>query len=363
MNKLLKHIKNLDWVIIICTTLLFSMGSVIIFASLKNDLVIFYRQLIFFILSIGIMIFFSFFDWRSLKESHIILTLYLAGITLLAGLFVFAPQLRNVRRWYVIGPVSFDPVEFVKIVLIILLAKYFSGRHAEMYKVSHIILSGIYVFIPSAITLFQPDLGSSIILLSLWVGILLISGIKTKHFIILCFIGLLALILSWSFLLKDYQKARITAFVAPRVDPQGINWNPEQARIAIGSGGIFGQGIGKGGQTQHGFLPEARTDFIFSSIAEEMGLLGVSVLLFLFGILFWRIINIAIKAPDNFSKLFCSGFAILLITQIFVNIGMNQGILPIVGIPLPFVSYGGSNLLFTFLILGIIQSIKLSSEI
>lgn len=343
MNGVLKHFKSMDWLIIASSSFLFALGAISIYASsVGGNMSDFFKQMIFFALGISVMIALSFFDWRALKENpYFVLTLYFIGVILLLGLFVFAPEIRDVRRWYALGPISFDPVEFIRIVLIVLLAKYFSGRHAEMYKISHVVLSGIYILIPSVITFFQPDLGSAIILGFLWIGVLIVSGIKTKHFIALCMIGLLVLSLGWLFLLKDYQKVRITAFLEPKMDPQGINWNPEQAKIAIGSGGFLGQGIGKGSQTQNGFLPEAKTDFVFSAIAEELGLLGVIAILGAFSLLFFRILKLALRAPDNFSRLFCSGFVIMLAAQVFVNIGMNQGILPIVGIPLPFVSQIG----------------------
>jgi rod shape determining protein RodA len=164
--------------------------------------------------------------------------------------------------------------------------------------------------------------------------------------------------MGWSFLLKDYQKTRIMSFISPQVEPLGINWNQNQAKIAIGSGKIFGQGIGSGSQTQYGFLPEAQTDFIFSSIAEETGLFGVSILLLLFLVLIWRIFKIALSSQSNFSRLFSTGIATLLISQIFINIGMNLGLLPIIGIPLPLVSYGGNGLITILMSIGILGNIK-----
>jgi rod shape determining protein RodA len=356
MNNILNHLKRIDWVIVFSASAL----SLIGLASLYwGPGVNFQKQLVFLFLGLFLMFLFSFFDWRSLKEdSFLVLALYCLGIVLLVGLFFFAPETREVKRWYSLGPVSFDPVEFFKIVLIVLLAKYFSKRHVEMYKFSHIILSGFYVLVPSVITFFQPDMGSAIILVFLWIGVLFLSGIKTKHFLILVLIGILILSLSWVFLLKDYQKTRIVGFLEPHLDPQGINWNPEQARIAIGSGGLFGSGLGQGTQTRHGFLPEAQTDFIFSAIAEETGLVGVSVVFLLFLIMVSRILGITLKKRDNFSRLFCFGFVILIMVQVFVNVAMNQGLLPIVGLPLPLISYGGSSLIFTFIGLGIVQSIK-----
>ncbi len=358
MEKVLDHIKRLDWVIVLVASVLSLIGILSIYGFNESNLVVAQKQIFFLCLGIILMVAISFFDWRVLKESSaLILALYSIGIILLLGLFVFAPAVRDVRRWYLIGPFSFDPVEFIKIVLIILLAKYFSSRHIEMYKIRHIIFSGIYIAIPSIITFFQPDLGSAIILVFLWVGVLILSGIKIKHFVILTLIGSLLFLGGWSFLLKDYQKSRIIGFLEPTADVQGAGWNLEQAKIAIGSGGLWGTGIGEGSQTRYGFLPEAKTDFIFASIAEEMGFAGVSVLFILFFILIWRILRIIFNTTDNFSRIACSGFLIVIISQTFVNIGMNQGILPIVGIPLPLVSYGGSSLIFTFIGLGLIQSI------
>jgi len=168
----------------------------------------------------------------------------------------------------------------------------------------------------------------------------------------------LILALGWQFFLKDYQKQRIISFFQPKFDPKGIGWSQIKAKITIGSGGLFGQGPFKGSQTQLGFLPEPQTDFIFSAIAEEMGLMGILVLFFLFLILIWRMIKIALSTESNFSRLFSSGLAILFLSQIFIHTGMNLGILPIIGIPLPLVSYGGSSLISNFIGLGILQSFR-----
>jgi len=355
-----RHLKNLDWILIVAAVLLVSIGLTSIYSSSigKGDFSNFWKQLIFFGIGISLMFFFCFFQWRIFRESsHLILILYLISLLSLVGLFFFAPQIRGVQRWYKIGPISIDPVEFTKIILIILLAKYFSMRHIEMYRIRHILLSGFYVSLPAVLTFFQPDFGSIIVFGALWIGVLIVSGIKVRHFLILLLILLLISSLSWAFLMKDYQKERILSFIAP-ADPLGANWSQNQAKIAIGAGGIFGQGLLKGSQTQYGFLPEPQTDFIFAAIAEEMGLAGVSVLLLLFLILIWRIFKIALSSQSNFPRLFSVGLAIVLISQIFINIGMNLGILPIIGISLPLVSYGGSGLITILAALGILQNIK-----
>lgn len=355
------HLKKLDWVLITVTVLLVGIGLLSIYSSSlgRGNFFNFEKQICFFALGFILMILFSFFDWRSFRQDpSLILIFYFLCLAALIGLYFFAPEIRGVRSWYKLGPISIDPIEFTKIVLIILLAKYFSMRHIEMYRPRHIILSGVYVLLPVLLFFFQPDLGSVLILIAIWIGVLLISGIKIRHFLILVLCGLLIFLAAWTFALKDYQKQRIVAYINPQIDPEGISWSVNQAKIAIGSGGVWGQGLGKGPQTQYGFLPEPQTDFIFAAVAEEFGLIGVGILLALFSFLIWRIIKIAISATSNFPRLFATGLAIILIFQVFIHIGMNLGILPIIGIPLPLISYGGSSLIATFIGLGILQSIK-----
>ncbi len=360
MKSFIIHLRKLDWILIVTAVLLVGFGLLSIYSSSmgRGDFLNLKKQIIFFTISLFLMFLFSFFDWRGLRENpYLILILYFLCLLGLLGLFLFAPEIRGIRSWYRLGPLTLSPIEFAKIVLIILLAKYFSMRHIEMYRIRHILLSGAYILLPIILIFPQPDLGQVLILIALWVGVLLISGIKLRHFLILVLCFLLISILSWSFLLKDYQKERILSFLFP-YDPLGVSWSQNQAKIAVGAGGVFGQGIGEGSQTQYGFLPEPQTDFIFSAIAEEMGLIGVSVLLFLFSILIWRIMKIAIMSQTNFPRLFASGLTIVLVSQTFIHIGMNLGLLPIIGIPLPLISYGGSNLIAFFIGFGILQSIK-----
>ncbi len=364
-RQIIKHFKKLDWILIMSAFLLVGIGLLSLYSSSlrENDFFNFHKQIIFFGIGVFLMFLFSFFDYRMIKNnSYLMLLAYFLGCLALLGLFFFAPEIRGSRGWYKLGPLSVDPIEFMKIILIVLLAKYFSMRHIEMYSLKHILVSGCYLALPTFLIFFQPDLGSILILISLWVGILIISGIKLKHFLILILCGILIFALSWSFLLKDYQKSRIVSFIQPQLEPLGIGWNQNQSKIAIGNGGLFGQGIGKGSQTQFGFLPEPQTDFIFAAIAEEMGFVGIFCLFFLFLILVWRIFRTALFSQTNFSRLLASGVGIVLISQIFINAGMNLGLLPIVGISLPFISYGGNNLVITFLALGILQNIHLQDK-
>lgn len=356
---ILGHIKKLDFLLMFSAVGLSLIGLIAIYSACisSGDFSDAWRQVIFVLLSVLTMVVVSFSDNRNIREnSAMILTLYFFSVVLLIGIFFFAPEIRGIRSWYMIGPISFSPIELTKIALIILLAKYFSRRHVEMYKVKHIFLSGAYILLPAVLIFFQPEFGSVMVLGAIWVGVLIVSGIKVKNFILLCLLGIVSFVLMWSFLLQDYQKTRIISYVNPQEDPLGAGWNRNQALIAIGSGGIVGKGIGNGSQVQNGFLPEPKTDFIFSVIAEEMGLVGIATILSLFTILFWRILRAALNARSNFTRLFATGLSIGIFFQMAINIGMNLGLLPVIGIPLPLVSYGGSNLVFTFIALGMLQN-------
>jgi len=275
----------------------------------------------------------------------------------LLGVFVFGEPIRGAASWIKIGIFNIEPVEFAKLVMILILAQYFSLRHIELYRIRHIIASGIYIGVPAILVFFQPDFGSAMVLVFLWIATMIIAGIKIHQLIALFLIGVILLSVAWLGLLKDYQKDRIISFLNPYVDPQGSSYQRIQSVIAVGAGQFWGRGLGQGSQSQLDFLPEQHTDFIFASIAEEWGFVGVLILFIFFFLLFWRIIKIALKAENNFARLFCVGALIVFLFQVFVNIGMNLGILPIAGISLPLVSYGGSNLLISFITLGIIQSI------
>ena len=362
MISFMNHIRKMDWVLIIVSVLLVIFGITAIYsASLRsNDFSDVYKQLGFFVLSLFLMFLVSFLDNRTIRENpSIILSLYFLCILALIGVFFFAPEIRGIKSWYKIGIFSFDPNEPTKVVLILILAKYFSRRHVELYKIRHIILSGLYALVPSVLIFLHPEFGSVMIIMAIWIGILLVSGIRVRDFLLLCLAFVLIFSLSWTFILKDYQKNRIFNFITPHEDPLGEGWSQNQAKISIGSGGLFGKGIGNGSQTQYGFLPEPKTDFIFSVIGEETGLIGTAGLLALFGVLFWRILKIALDARSNFSRLFATGLAMSIFFQMVINVGMNLGLLPVIGVPLPLVSYGGSNLLFTFIALGLLQNMKI----
>ncbi len=354
---MLYFLKKIDWILVFSALLLTSIGLVSICSASSE--INFKKQLVFLGIGLLFMFLLAFIDWRAIQSnSHLILALYFLSILTLIGLFFLAPVTRGVKGWYKIGFLSLDPIPFTKLVLIVLLAKYFSKRHVEMYGLKHIILSGIYVILPVLLIASQPDLGSAIIIIGFWLSILIVSGIRLREFLIIILCGLIIIAGSWFFFLEDYQKTRIISFFSPEADPQGAGWNQRQSKIAIGSGGIFGKGFGEGSQAEYGFLPEPHTDFVFASIAEEFGLVGVTGLLIIFFILIWRIIKAVLKAPGNFPRLFATGLASIIILQVFIHIGMNLGLLPVIGLSLPFVSYGGSGLIVFFISLGVIQSFR-----
>jgi rod shape determining protein RodA len=361
-STLVLKIKKLDLALFLSTILIISIGLISLYSSSigRNDFSNFKKQLFFAFSGLLLMLFFSFFNWRFFRDNpYFVLIIYFLFLLLLLGLLIFAYQVRGIRKWYHIGPFSFDPAEFMNIALIIILAKYFSTRHIEIYRIRHIFISLSYFILPGLLLFLQPDIGGIIIIFSLWFGILLVSGIKLRHIFFIIVIGIIFSMVAWFYLLHDYQKQRVISFLFVQ-DPQGASWSQNQAKIAIGSGGFWGKGFAKGSQTQLKFLPEPQTDFIFSAIAEEFGFIGVFSLLLLYCILLWRLIIIAINSKSNFPRLFAVGVAILLGSKMIINVGMNLGLLPVIGIPIPLVSYGGSNMIATMISLGIVQSTKLS---
>jgi rod shape determining protein RodA len=352
--------KKLDWVLVVFAMTLVAFGLVSLYASGGETLLNFKKQILWLASGFFLMILVGFFDYRILKNYQApSLLLYGISTLLLLGILIFGTSVRGAESWYRIGFVSIEPVEFVKIALIILFAKYFSMRHIEMYRMRHIITSGIYVFVPAFLVFLQPDIGSVLILLSIWLGIMILAGIHIKRVAQLALIGVVAFFLAWNFAFHPYQKERLLTFLSPRSDPRGAGYNVLQSVIAIGSGGIWGKGIGEGTQTQLGFLPEPNTDFIYAAIAEEMGLAGIILLLSCFLLFLRHVMNIAKSTGNNFARLVAGGFFVMVFSEILINIGMTLGLLPITGIPLPFVSYGGSSMISLFAILGVLQSIRL----
>jgi len=353
------RIKKIDLPLVVAVLLLVTVGLLSIYSvSQKEGLEIFKRQLAYVVVGLFLMFIFALFDYRIFRDNNfVLLGLYFFGIALLVGVLLFGREIRGASSWFRIGQLGFEPVELIKVVVILVLAKYFSLRHIEVYRLQHLIISGLYIIIPLGLISLQPELGYALIMILVWLAVVIVAGIRLRHIFLLVLIGIIIFSVSWFFLLQDYQKERVISFINPSSDPLGQGYHVIQSIIAIGSGKLFGRGLGHGTQSQLDFLPEQHTDFIFATIAEEWGFLGSVFILVLFGLLLYRLIKISLTSSNNFARLFSIGLATMFLFQAVINIGMNMGLLPIVGIPLPFVSYGGSSMVMGFIALGIIQSI------
>lgn len=348
-----------DKILILAAVLLTFWGLASIYSTsfYHQDFSDFYKQLAFLGVGFSLMLAVSFFDYRKLKgNSCFVLIVYFLLLFSLAGLFLM-PAVRGAHRWYPLGPISFDPMPFMAIGLIILLAKFLSQRHAELHRFQYLLLSGFYAFWPIILIFFQPNFGGAIVFFLLWFGIILFAGIKPAHLLILLLALAMVGTMVWSFGLESYQRQRVVDFLGWQDDPLGASWNINQSRIAIGSGQVWGKGFLAGSQARYGFLPEAKTDFIFAAIAEEFGFIGVLGLFSLFGLIVWRLLKICFRTVGNFGRIYCVGLIIFLVTSVFLNVAMNLGLLPVVGLPLPLVSYGGSYLVAFYLGLGLALSI------
>lgn len=316
------------------------------------------RQLVWIVISLVVFFVSSLVDWRFLKNGSLLAGLFVAIACILLALFALAHTVRGVQSWLSFGGVSLQPVDFAKLILILVLAKYFSRRHIEIANIRHILISGLYAFIIFVLVFLQPDFGSAMIIFAIWLGMTAVSGISFKHLGIVFLVGALAFGLAWNGVLKPYQKERVFSFLNPLSDIRGTGYNAYQSTIAVGSGMVIGKGVGFGTQSRLKFLPEYQTDFIFAAFAEEWGFIGVLILFFLFGIILWRIVRVARVGASNFETLYALGFAILLMSHFAIHVGMNIGVLPVTGLPLPFMSYGGSHLVTEFLGLGILMSFR-----
>ena len=354
-------LRNFDWALFASTFLLIALGLVTLWSLSPGQF--FLRQLIWVSIGTVALIFFTFFDYRIFaNHGGVLLAALILAVLMLAALYFFGPKTRGVTSWFWFGSVAAQPAEFVKILLILILAKYFSQRHVEIYQIRHLFVSGLYVILPAFLVMLQPALGSALILIALWLAFVLFSGIRFRHLAATFALFVILASVAWYGLLAPYQKTRITSFLDPYRDPKGAGYNVIQAMTAVGSGRIWGKGIGYGTQSHLNFLPEAETDFIFAAFAEETGFLGAAIFVSFFTFFLWRVLRVGIAAKDNFSKLFVLGFATLIFSQGAVHVGMNLGLLPVTGITLPFVSYGGSSLVTLMAGVGILESIRRHSR-
>jgi len=355
----IKKYSDFDWVFLAALFFLLLFGLLAIFSTSiegeKGWPSNFHKQLIFIL--IGLMAFWwaAAVDYRSWKNYSGVL--YFSGIVLLVLVLIFGKTIRGTAGWFSLGFFNIQPVELMKVFLIISLSKYFSRNYTGQVELEKFIRSFIYIAIPVFLAILQPDFGSAMVMVVIWLGLLLFSGMKLKYFAAIFLALGVTFLFSWNTFLKDYQKERVLTFINPQHDPLGSGYNVIQSLVAVGSGGIMGKGLGQGSQGQLNFLPEKHTDFIFASIAEETGLVGASIILSLFGVLFFRLHRTFHQSKDIFGKMLVGGVATMFFFHILVNIGMNLGIMPVAGLSLPFLSYGGSFVITCLFLAGLIQSI------
>lgn len=352
-----KDENGIDWILFLATLPLLGAG-LITMNSFTGDENFFLKQLMWIIISISIFFGLSFIDFRFLRKTWVSVSLFIFSSAVLVILFSLGQVTKGAISWFHLGALSFQPSDPIKLVIILILAKYFSRRHIEIANIRHILVSGFYTFVIFALVLIQPDFGSAIIIFLVWFGMVLISGISKKHLLGMTLVGVLAFGMLWGFVFQDYQKNRVKNFINPLADIHGTGYNAYQSAIAVGSGQILGKGVGYGTQSRLKFLPEYQTDFIFAAFAEEWGFVGVIILFAFFGIVVWRIMKNSMRGATNFEILFSSGVAILIIVHFIINIGMNIQLLPVTGTTLPFLSYGGTHLLTEFTGLGIIMGMR-----
>ena len=324
---------------------------------------LFSLQLLWMLIGSGFVAAFFFIDWHTiLNYRWLIWGMYVLAILMLIFTAATSPVIRNTKSWIVVGPLTFQPVELAKVALILVYALYFSRRHLAVARVKNILTSFALFALPAGLTMLQPDLGSTLVLFGIWFGFLLVSGLPRRRIIAALLAFLLIGFVGWHYGLKGYQRDRIMGVFYPERNALTVNYSVIQSKIAIGSAGLFGKGYRQGSQTQLGFLSEPENDFILSALIEEWGILAGLIVIGAFLMFIFRILKVGMYAQHNFEKFICLGAAMVLGIHFLLNAGSAIGIFPVVGVPFSFLSYGGSNLLMNFFLLGIINAIARSSR-
>ena len=317
------------------------------------------RQGLFALVNGVLALIFMNFDYRGLSQHGS--KLYVFNLIMLVAVMLFGHAALGAQRWIQLGPISLQPSEFSKLIMIICMASILENRMGRLNSIQDILPIAAYVGLPFLLVLKQPDLGTSLVFMAIFFGMVIACGMPWRYFVGIVMAGILSFPLMWQFM-KDYQKMRIMVFIDPNVDPLGSGYHIIQSKIAIGSGMLFGKGLFEGTQSQLNFLPENHTDFIFAVVGEELGFVGAVILLLLYLIVFWRGIAIARDAGDVFGRLLAVGITSMLAFHVLVNVGMTTGIMPVTGIPLPLMSYGISSLTTNILAIGILLNINMHKQ-
>ena len=367
-----RNLLRIDWWLPVLVLGLALCGWVVMFSAARStDIAYFHRQIVFFSFGVLLAFFFICIDYRFLVG--IAPLMYVGAVALLMLVMFFGTEVKGSERWISLGPVRIQPSEFSKLMMVFALTWYFSKIGNRIRKLPWFIVTFALTAVPMGLILKQPNLGTAACLGPLTLAMLYVAGCKRWHLAVVILIGMSALPMLWwqmkdfdpqnpaepryAFELKHYQKMRIFTFLHPEYDPQGSGWHTMQSRITIGSGGLMGKGYLKGTQTRLNYLPEHHTDFIYSLLAEEFGFVGAIAVLALFALLLLRGLSFARDAADMQGTLLATGVIVVLAFHIFVNIAITSGLLPVTGIPLPFLSYGGSFYMTTMAGIGVLLSV------
>jgi rod shape determining protein RodA len=351
------RLNDVDWFLLALALLIAAIGVVEIYSTTIHSPLAgqYKRQIYWIILSCVLALAASRLNYRLVLEQTP--WLYIACVVALAGLLIAGHSIAGTRRWLQLGGMSFQVSEIAKLVIILVVAAYFADRRTKAVTWGDLVKLGVLAGLPAGLVALEPDLGTALTFFPIVVAGILFAGIRWRHLVVLCLAGILALPVGWHFL-RPYQRERLMTFLHPSQNTQGSSYQVTQTKIAIGSGGFWGKGIGNGTQSRLGFIPVSHADSIFAAFAEEQGFVGTLFVMLLYFALLLRLLDGAQMAADRAGAFLLVGLASVLFFQVVINTGMLIGVFPITGIPLPLMSQGGSSLLFTFLGLGLAMSVR-----
>ena len=358
----IKDFFKLDWILMLLGSILLMFSFAAIYSidlSRGENLIYFPTQFAAFIIGFVLLVVVSQLHMSFFQS--VSKPVYVFSVLLFILVLFFGDLSRGTMGWFKFGTLSFQPTELAKIGLIVMLGYLIVRQGRRFDKLQFVVLSGIFLLVPALLILLQPDLGSALVFGGIWFGMLILTGVKKRYIFALLVLLSLGFFLSWHYVLEPYQKERLSVFISPEKDLLDSGYNVNQSVIAIGAGNFFGRGLGFGSQSQLHFLPEAQTDFIFSVIAEEMGFVGAFIVLTVFLLFLVKIISIAKDCRDDYGSYVAVGIGLMFFIQLAFNVGGATGILPITGLTLPFVSYGGSSLVINLFLVGILMSISRSN--
>jgi len=349
---------SFDWLWFLSLLLLSAAGLTAIWSTTQGTGISYYlgRQIVYLCLSLVIFLVLLYFDYHAYTDFSTVA--YVGGLVLLVLVLVIGRTVHNNKSWLGLGTLSFQPSELIKVLVILSLAKYYAATDRDHLELSELGVGALIAMAPMALVILQGDLGTAVTFLPIYVGLTFLAGLKRKHIVVLLIVAAILLPAGWM-MLKDYHKGRIQTVLNPSNDPRGLGYQPQQSKIAIGSGRFLGKGFKQGTQGQLGFLPARHTDFVFAVLSEERGFVGSLSLLALFLFVALRLLRAGRQAKDKVGSLVVMGVWSLFLFHVVVNAGMVMGLLPIAGIPLPFVSAGGSSLLTFFIAMSLSMNVSM----